>query len=40
MSHFDSACARSLLVRAQIMNSIFVHIEGAGGKNFGVLARE
>jgi hypothetical protein len=38
MSHFDSACARSLLVRAQIVNSIFVHIEGVEGQN-SLLAR-
>jgi hypothetical protein len=39
MSHFDSACARSLLVRAQIMNSIFVRIEGAGGQNSALARR-
>lgn len=36
MSHFDSARA---LIAAQIVNSIFVRIEGAGGKTRRSLAR-
>jgi hypothetical protein len=39
MSQFDSARALSLLVRAQIVNSIFVHIEGAGGQNSSARVR-
>jgi hypothetical protein len=36
MSHFDSARA---LIAAQIMNSIFVHIEGVEGQNLASLVR-